>query len=72
MMHNGFLPTVYAQLGMAQSRFDSAEYLEYIVDRVTPADFTRDYCAKMAVAPGGSAANAIFVTREKAGVAMAS
>lgn len=68
MMHNGFLPTVYAQLGMAQSRFDSAEYLEYIVDRVTPADFTRDYLReKMArVAPGGSAANAIFVTREKA------
>ncbi|KJV31474.1 class II glutamine amidotransferase [Pantoea sp. SM3] len=68
MMHNGFLPTVYAQLGMAESRFDSAEYLEYIVDQVTPADFTRDYLrSKMArVAPGGSAANAIFVTRDKA------
>ncbi|MET3077420.1 class II glutamine amidotransferase [Pantoea leporis] len=68
MMHNGFLPTVYQQLGMAESRFDSAEYLEYMVDRATPADFTRDYLRdKMAqVAPGGSSANAIFVTRNKA------
>ncbi|WP_343463766.1 class II glutamine amidotransferase [Pantoea sp.] len=68
MMHNGFLPTVYAQLGMTASRFDSAEYLEYLVDQVTPADFTRDYLRnKMArVAPGGSAANAIFVTHKKA------
>ena len=42
-MHNGFMPKVYAHLGMAASRFDSAEYLEYLVDRITPADFTRDY-----------------------------
>jgi Predicted glutamine amidotransferase len=75
MMHNGFLPTVYAQLGMAESRFDSAEYLEYIVDQVTPADFTRDYLrSKMArVAPGGSAANADFRhPGQSLGVAVAS
>lgn len=68
MMHNGFLPTIYAQLGLAESRFDSAEYLEYLVDQATPADFTRDYLQnKMAqIAPGGSAGNAIFVTRNKA------
>ena len=68
MMHNGFMPKVYARLGMAASRFDSAEYLEYLVDRVTPADFTRDYLRdKLAqVEPGGSAGNAIFVTRDRA------
>lgn len=70
MMHNGFLPTIYRQLGLAESRFDSEEYLHYLVDQITPADFTRDYLrAKMAqVAPGGSAGNAIFVTRDKAWV----
>ncbi|QPG27117.1 class II glutamine amidotransferase [Pantoea sp. SM3640] len=68
MMHNGFLPTIYRQLGLAESRFDSEEYLRYLVDQTTPADFTRDYLrAKMAqVEPGGSAGNAIFVTRDKA------
>ncbi|WP_130832990.1 class II glutamine amidotransferase [[Erwinia] mediterraneensis] len=68
MMHNGFLPTLYVQLGLAESRFDSEEYLAYLVDRITPADFTRDYLrSKMAqVAPGGSAGNAIIVTPEKA------
>lgn len=68
MMHNGFLPTVYRHLGLTESRFDSAEYLQYLVDKVTPADFNRDYLrSKMAqVAPGGSAGNAFVVTREKA------
>lgn len=68
MMHNGFLPGIYAQLGLAESRFDSAEYLEYIVDRITPQDFTAQYLRSKleAVEPPGSAANALFVTRDKA------
>lgn len=68
MMHNGFLPTIYAQLGLAESRFDSAEYLEYLTAQATPASFTRGWLQnKMArIAPGGSAGNAIFVTQEKA------
>ncbi|WP_437608952.1 class II glutamine amidotransferase [Erwinia sp. V71] len=68
MMHNGFLPTVYQQLGLTASHFDSAEYLHYIADQITPADLTRDYLQeKMArVAPGGSSGNAFFVTQEKA------
>lgn len=68
LMHNGFLPTIYQQLGMPASRFDSAEYLQYLVDDITPADLTRDYLKnKMTkVAPGGSAGNAFIVNRHSA------
>ncbi|QKJ85014.1 hypothetical protein PMPD1_0024 [Paramixta manurensis] len=68
MMHNGFLPTIYQNLGLPASQFDSAEYLEYVVDGVTPSDFTQRYLQeKMAnVAPGGSAGNAFFFTDQQA------
>ncbi|RWR03337.1 hypothetical protein ED28_03300 [[Pantoea] beijingensis] len=68
MMHNGFLPTIYPHLGLKESRFDSAEYLEYIVDHITPGDLNQRYLSdKMAqIAPGGSAGNAFFITKEKA------
>ncbi|MFS2221501.1 class II glutamine amidotransferase [Pantoea sp. B65] len=68
MMHNGFLPTIYQHLGMESSRFDSSEYLQYIVDPITPAGMSRHYLQqKMAqIAPGGSSGNAFFITREKA------
>ncbi|EPC4489310.1 class II glutamine amidotransferase [Serratia liquefaciens] len=70
LMHNGFLPTIYPHLGLDSSYFDSAEYLEYIVDHITPKDLTRSYLAdKMAqLAPGGSSGNAFFVTDDKAWV----
>ncbi len=68
LMHNGFLPTLYQHLGLDESCFDSAEYLDYIVTGITPPDFTRHYLLeKMAqVAPGGSSGNAFFITSEKA------
>lgn len=68
LMHNGFLPTIYSHLGLAASRFDSSEYLEYIVDRITPADISQRYLQeKMAqLAPGGSSGNAFFITGERA------
>ncbi len=68
LMHNGFLPTIYPHLGLESSNFDSAEYLQYIVEGITPADITEHYLkSKMAkLAPGGSAGNAFFMTAEKA------
>ena len=68
LMHNGFLPTVYQHLGLDASAFDSSEYLEYIVDHITPADLNQRYLQeKMAqLAPGGSSGNAFFITREHA------
>ncbi len=71
MMHNGFMLKVYARLGMAASRFDSAEYL---VDPITPADFTRDYLRqKLAqVEPGGQRRQRGFRhPRSRLGVAVA-
>ncbi|WP_413507018.1 class II glutamine amidotransferase [Serratia proteamaculans] len=68
LMHNGFLPTVYPHLGLHASHFDSEEYLEYIVGRITPEDLTRPYLVgKMTkLAPGGSSGNAFFITDDKA------
>ncbi|WP_188473068.1 class II glutamine amidotransferase [Hafnia psychrotolerans] len=68
LMHNGFLPTIYPHLSLDVSHFDSAEYLEYIVDHINPGDFTRYYLSgKMAsLAPGSSSGNAFFITGDKA------
>lgn len=68
LMHNGFLPTIYPHLGLETSSFDSSEYLEYIVDRISSCDMSQQYLqGKMAqLAPGGSSGNAFFLTSEKA------
>ncbi|MHC8314646.1 class II glutamine amidotransferase [Pseudomonas sp. LB3P31] len=70
MMHNGYLPTVYEHLGLPASTFDSAEYLEYIVQNIEPAQLTRDHLlTKLSrLPPGGSAGNSFLVTPDNAWV----
>jgi hypothetical protein len=61
-MHNGFLPTVYRNLGLPASRFDSAEYFDYLVPPGAVALPARRTLARLrAIPPGGSSGNAIAV-----------
>ena len=70
MMHNGFMPTVYRHLGLSVSIFDSAEYLEYIVDTIESAGISKEYLvSKLAqLAPGGSSGNFFLMSHCKAWV----
>ncbi|WIM94525.1 hypothetical protein ACTOB_006552 [Actinoplanes oblitus] len=62
-MHNGFLPTVYRHLGLAASRFDSAEYFDYLVPAGATELVESEALARLrAIAPGGSSGNAIAMT----------
>lgn len=68
MMHNGFLPTVYLNLGLSHSGFDSAEYLEYIVGPTGSAQISEEYLSSKLgqLLPGGTSGNCFLITREKA------
>jgi glutamine amidotransferase len=61
-MHNGFLPTVYRNLGLPASEFDSREYFDWIVppgaERLDEAESLERLAA---IEPGGSSGNAIAV-----------
>ncbi|EDY56062.1 conserved hypothetical protein [Streptomyces sviceus ATCC 29083] len=66
-MHNGYLPTVHRRLGLLASTFDTAEYFQYIV----PGEGSRldpdETLARLrSIPPGGLAANAVAVNRERA------
>lgn len=62
LFHNGFLPTVYQQLGRTHSEFDSAEYFDYLVPEPARSLDVEAAAAKLrALPPGGSSANAIVV-----------
>lgn len=66
-MHNGFLPTVYQRLGLPGSKFDSAEYFEYIVPRDSMMiDENETRMRLRAIPPGGTSGNAVAVNREYA------
>ena len=66
-MHNGFLPTVYRQLGLPASRFDSAEYFDYIVPRGSSSlDPGRTLRRLETLEPGGSSGNAIAMNASHA------
>jgi predicted glutamine amidotransferase len=62
LMHNGYLPTVFRELGMAQSRFDTAEYFEYVVPRRGYLLDRDEVLSKLErLAPGSTSANAILI-----------
>lgn len=66
-MHNGFLPTVYTLLGLPESRFDSAEYFEYIVPQGARRLAEEPTLARLRAIPaGGSSGNAIAVNPDRA------
>jgi len=62
-MHNGFLPTVHRSLGLSMSRFDSAEYFDYLVPRGAREISPEQALARLrALEPGGTSGNAVVVT----------
>lgn len=67
LLHNGFLPTIYRQLGRERSIFDSSEYFDYIVpawgDRLDPDKVLAQLAQ---IEPGGTSANAIVVNPRRA------
>lgn len=66
-MHNGYLPTVHTLLGLTESRFDSAEYFDYVVDaRRDTLDPGATLAKLRAIPPGGSSGNAIAVSPRRA------
>jgi predicted glutamine amidotransferase len=67
LLHNGFLPTVHQRLGKAQSEFDSAEYLEYLLhDSADGLDVAKTEAKLAAIPPGGSSANAFLISHDRA------
>jgi glutamine amidotransferase len=61
-LHNGFLPTVHRNLGLAESRFDSLEYFDYVVpEGARTLDEAETLERLRAIPPGGSSGNAIAV-----------
>jgi glutamine amidotransferase len=66
-MHNGFLPTVHRQLGLPASRFDSAEYFDYLIPRGSAGLVPDEALTRVrAIAPGGSSGNAIAISDRSA------
>jgi predicted glutamine amidotransferase len=66
-LHNGFLPTVHQHLGKAQSEFDSAEYLQYLMqDSPDGLDLARTREKLAAIPPGGTSANAFLISQDRA------
>lgn len=66
-MHNGFLPTVHQLLGQDRSRFDSAEYFDYVIPPGATALNSDETLSRLNdISPGGSSGNAIAITSERA------
>ncbi len=61
-MHNGFLPFAYQQLGLPESRFDTAEYLQ-LVQKLLGAGTLEQHLPEILEPMGkpGSAANFFFI-----------
>lgn len=67
LMHNGYMPTVYRELGLDHSSFDTREYFDYIVPGSDLRIDGRELLAKLErLAPGGSSANAFLFNSERA------
>jgi glutamine amidotransferase len=65
--HNGYLPTVHEKLGLEASRFDTAEYFEYLVPAGIRVLEDVDVLEQLAaLTPGGTSANAIAVRGDTA------
>lgn len=68
-MHNGFLPTVYRNLGLPESQFDSMEYFDYIVPEGSRELNEAETLKRLGAIPaGGSSGNAIAVSPRAAHV----
>lgn len=66
-MHNGFLPTVYRNLGLPASEFDSREYFDWIVPADAERLDERETLERLAaIEPGGSSGNAVAVNPQAA------
>lgn len=68
-MHNGFLPFAYQHLGLAESRFDTAEYFQ-LVQTLLQANSLKQKLPEILKPMGkpSSAANMIFISGTKAHV----
>ncbi|MEV0136696.1 class II glutamine amidotransferase [Dactylosporangium sp. NPDC050688] len=65
-MHNGFLPTVHRSLGLPASRFDSAEYFDYLVPPGSAAIAAAEALRRLrAIPPGGSSGNAVVINPDR-------
>jgi glutamine amidotransferase len=66
-MHHGYLPTVHRLLGLAASRFDSAEYFQYAIPVGTTTLEEAQLLERLsAIALPGSSGNAIAATVDEA------
>jgi predicted glutamine amidotransferase len=67
LFHNGFLPTLYRELGLLRSDFDTQEYFDYILRASDLRLVEEEVLALLqTLAPGGTSANAFFINPERA------
>lgn len=65
MMHNGYMPNAYRELGMVESTFDTAEYLHYLVPNNTAMLDAYEVREKLDRLEGTLCANAVIVNPKR-------